>query len=414
MPQPRGDGKLELLVEPSTGRSYYLYLPKEYVEADEAGRAAGRWPLVVTFHGMKPFDIAYYQAREWQQEADRYGYVVVAPALKTFVSLVGQFPLRTINAAFRSDEAATLAILDHVLAHTHAEAKNVLSTSWSSGGYLAHYMLNRYPKRFTCLAVRQSNFSATVLDPAMTPRSLYHPVLVLGTENDFAICKRESREAIAWYERHGYKNLAWVYMRDLGHARTPDTAADFFARVAGVKPNSRPDVLAERQAIGGNATGLALLAGNMDQLQRPPAEVKAGDDLTKPTEGRLTQRPPASMVATPRVTQARATTPRWQAPAEAQAPSRATEVTIRVSSAIGFDPLLLVYSAECPADWHRSADFYWTLDGRNIGHGVNGQRTIVQPGDHKLELLVVTQDGTEHRAARRVRVLRNADTPSGG
>jgi hypothetical protein len=88
---------------------------------------------------------------------------------------------------------------------------------------------------------------------------------------------------------------------------------------------------------------------------------------------------------------------------------------IRVSSAIGFEPLLLVYSADCPAEWHRTADFYWTLNGNKIGYGVNGQRTLSDPGDYTLDLLVVTEDGTEHRASRRIRVLKQVQggpTPS--
>ncbi|MEW6253387.1 MAG: prolyl oligopeptidase family serine peptidase, partial [Planctomycetota bacterium] len=256
MPQPRGEGRREYLVEPVSQRGYHLYLPKDYVQADEAARAARRWPVVVTFHGMKPYDTATYQAHEWEQEADRYGLIVIAPVLKAFVFVIGEFPLRTINRDFKSDEVATLAILEHVLQTTQADPGNVLSTSWSSGGYMAHYMLNRHPDKFSCLAVRQSNFSATVLDSVTTAHSLYHPVMIVSTENDFVICKEESRDAIRWYESHGYRNLAWIYLKRLGHERTPDMAAAFFARVAGVTPSKPPAVLVGRQVIDGNASGL--------------------------------------------------------------------------------------------------------------------------------------------------------------
>jgi predicted esterase len=443
VPQPRGEGKLDHIVEPTTKRGYWLYLPKEYVALDEAGRAARRWPLVVTFHGMKPYDVSYSQAREWEQEADRYGFVVVAPELTAFVFIFGEFPLRTLNPAIKSDEQTTLATMDHVFETTHADPNNVLATSWSSGGYMAHYMLNRHPERFTCLAVRQSNFSANVLDSAATSRSLYHPVLILSTQNDFEICKRESREAIQWYENHAYKNFAWVYINKLGHERTPDTAADFFARACGARPNRPPDVLFQRQAIDGNPKGLALLAGNLGSMQRapgaPPSDTRVVAQASQaPAPRPPTPRRPALVAATPTAappttpTPARAPdvsvarlTPEPTPPPPAPPPGKATPLRttasvspagaltplgIRVSSAIGFEPLLLVYSVECPAEWHRTADFYWTLDNNRIGGGVNGQRTIGEPGDYTLEVLVVTQDGAEHRASRRVRVLKNVES----
>ncbi len=424
VPQPRGGGQLQRVIEPATQRPYYLYLPQEYVAADETTRAARRWPLVVTFHGMKPYDIAHYQALEWEQEADRYGYIVVAPELLAFDFFFGEFPLRRVNAAFKSDEVAVLAILDHVFRNTHADPSRVLSTSWSSGGYMAHYMLNRHPEQFTCLAVRQSNFASQVLDASMASRSVYHPVLILGTQNDVPICKEESREAIKWYEAHGYKNLAWIYLNRLGHERTPDAAADFFARVCGVQPNRPPEVLVQRQAIDGNTRGLALLAGNLAGMQPPPGRELVSPDaaafVRPPTQRRPTiaaappppvKAPAAKSVPPASVIPAGPPKPRREAKAAAAVnPEPVTgTVGISLSSAIGFQPLLLVYSAECPADWQRTARFTWLLNDKPISSDVNGQRTLAEPGDYRLELQVVAPDGTEHRAERQIRVLQSVE-----
>jgi len=423
VPQPRGGGTLQQIVEPTTKRPYYLYLPKEYVACEPAERLARRWPLVVTFHGMKPYDTALYQAQEWQQEADRYGYVVVAPVLMTFDFFTGEFPLRRINRALKSDEVATLAILDHVFQTTAADRNNVLSTSWSSGGYMAHYMLNRHPERFTCLAVRQSNFTASILDPTWTSQSLYHPVLVVTTQNDVPICQEESREAIRWYESHGYKNFAWIFLNRLGHERTPDTAADFFARVAGVKPNRPPEVLAGRQAIDGNPVGLALLAGNLGRLQKPPSPAESDEWARVSTSWTPTQRrpvqvpgpaasgspaqPAADQPPLPETTTALVAEPTPVRGISQPRRQAAAPVGIRVSCSVGFEPLLLAYSADCPSDWLRTAEFRWKLDGQDIGEGVNGQRVIAQPGDYLLELIVRTREGAEHRTAQQIRVLKN-------
>ena len=254
VPQRSGQGKLSFVVEPSTRRGYWLYLPKVLVDGAEPKRAARPLPLVVSFHGMKPFDCAHAQAREWQTEADRYGFIVIAPVLRA-PDVLGQFPVRRLDRALERDEETTLAILDHVFETTPADPNYVLSTSWSSGGYMAHYMLNRHPRRFTCLAVRQSNFSAAVLDGQRTPASRGHPVLIVNTQNDFAICRRESKRAVKWYRQNGYRSLSWVTLRALGHERTPDVAADFLARVAGVHPRRSSEVLARRQAIDGQLQG---------------------------------------------------------------------------------------------------------------------------------------------------------------
>jgi len=76
-----------------------------------------------------------------------------------------------------------------------------------------------------------------------------------------------------------------------------------------------------------------------------------------------------------------------------------------VSSAIGISPLHLGFSAECPAGWHNTADFLWTLDGEDVANGVNGQKTLSEPGVHTLGLLVVTRTGETYRTQRTIRVL---------
>lgn len=445
VPQPRGQGKLEHITEPTTKRGYWLYLPSDYVKADDAGRQARRWPTVVSFHGMKPFDNAHPQALEWEQEADRYGMIIVAPELEA-PDVLEEFPVRSIHPAFRRDEQATMAILDQVFTTTRADRNNVLSTSWSSGGYIAHYMVNRHPDRFTCLAVRQSNFSRYVLDPNLTDRSQYHPVLILNTENDFAVCKRESADAVNWYTEKGYKNVGWIHIKNFGHERTPDTAAAFFARVAGVQPTTPPTALMSRQAINGNAAGLAFLAGQKNTFTQPPGAtpapaapqvadatprgatpervVNSGNSTSmqvyrpsaSPSSGRAVFQTVSAPGPTPRVTPpvedansapdiVSITPTRNPTTTNTSQHVKPAPLNIRVSSTIGLEPLHLGFSAECPQDWYSSADFLWTLNGQVIGAGLNGHKTISQPGEHVLGLLVVTTDGTEHRASRTVRVL---------
>lgn len=411
VPQPRGNGKLERLVEPTTKRGYWLYLPETYVQPETTVERPTRWPIVVSFHGMKPFDNAYPQAREWQQEADRYGFIVIAPELR-YADVFAQFPVRQITRNFAKDEEASLAILSHVIAEHNGDPSNVLSTSWSSGGYMAHYMINRHPERFSALAVRQSNFSPTVLNPDATRRSRYHPILILNTQNDFAICKRESKEAVQWYETHNYKNVFWVYIKDKGHERTPDLAADFFGRVAGVEPRKRPTVLVNRQAIDGNQEGMRFLAGEMGELEAEPGQRWTSVSAPLPDEAEPANATRAEPIRTPQASRNRTTPPRRQAPAIPSA-ERSNMVQIRVTAAIGIEPLHLGFAAECPASWRESADFLWTLNGKPIGRGINGQQTLASAGEHELGLLVVTRNSQEHRATMKIRVLPRLDASVG-
>jgi poly(3-hydroxybutyrate) depolymerase len=436
VPQPRGDGKLERLEEPTTGRGYWLYLPKTYVQSGEDQRAERRWPIVVTFHGMKPFDGAHAQACEWEQEADRFGFVVIAPELAA-PDVLRQFPLREVTPALKEDERASVAIVHTVASNTHADATNVLATSWSSGGYMAHYMLNRHPEVFTCLGVRQSNFSASVLDPAMTAQSQQHPILILNTENDFAVCVKESREAIQWYESHGYRHFAWLTIKALGHERTPDIAAAFFGQVAGVKPMWPQEALVQRQAIDGNPTALALLAGKAAAFGRPAladaSRSPVGTRASAPPAPPPTQQRPVTLMAQHgagwdtagpdrppvRTDSVRAVSASASKAAPANAPKSTpprgpsgsgntpneAPLSIWLSSAVANAPLLLEFTPECPADWQRTADFVWTLNGRTIATGIEGVTTIAEPGEYTLGLLVVTSDGGEHWASRKVRVL---------
>ena len=416
VPQKRGEGELSRIVEPTTQRGYWLYLPKEHIQTDEAERKVRRWPTVVTFHGMKPFDNAYPQARQWEQEADRYGFVVVAPECRS-PDILAPFPVRTVHRGFKSDELATLAILDHVFATTDADPSNVLATSWSSGGFMAHYMLNRHPDRFTCLAIYQSNYSEEILDSEMASRSVYHPILIVMTQNDFAGCLKESKQAIQWYERHGYKNTAWTLIKDRGHERTPDMAAHFFALVAGVRPNSPPAVLVQRQAIDGNAEGLALLAGKGAAFRSAPVVGASPEVAARPTVAstRVTARrdaaptpPRDAMLVRPQPVPSTDRDAAARAARATKPPRQTTHrspVSIHVSSAIAIEPLHVGFRAICPSDWTRTADFLWTLDGEPVCSGVNGHLTLSEPKKYTLGLLVVTAQGKEYRAYRKIRVL---------
>ncbi len=239
VPQPRGAGKYSFVTEPRTGAGYHLYLPKDYVAGN--GRhphypVVKRWPLVMTFHGMKPYDNAKAQEREWEKEADIYGYIVCAPQLRTSDSFM-EYPLTREHSYVLKDRENVVAIMDHIFETTLADSQHVLSTSWSCGGYLAHYFPNRYPERFSCIATRLSNFSHKLLIEDTVPRYRDRmSVAVFIGDGDLPKCKSESQAAVAWYLARNFRVVRGKMIDDMGHQRIPQTAAAFFAEQIGLQP----------------------------------------------------------------------------------------------------------------------------------------------------------------------------------
>lgn len=449
--QRPGQGTCMHLQEPETGAWYWLYLPEGYDTSRPSGRSAARHPLVVTFHGMKPFDDANRQIREWQQEADRYGFVVCAPEL--FVAdLFGPLPLkRRDNPSLQRDEKNVIAIMDHVYRTTDVDPNKVLATSWSYGGYVAHYMVNRYPERFQCIAVKQSNFNADLLDPANVPRYRDRKVCIYYTEHDFAICRNESQQAAEWYARNGFDLTCGVFEKK-GHERTPGVAAEFFARVCGIEAKSPPLELARMQIklehVGGTEevagrfvpgsdgppsprTGAAHRSRTHRRSAAPVEIAKAQRALSSRTGGRTGHpavgRPnpdvPISGAATsgfPSNVTARGvplrSRPVLPTPGNASGkrgvsptvPARQGPVRVRVSSTIGVAPLLISYSAVIPKHLRNGAHLLWTADGQPLSNKMNGQKVFAEPGDHTLEVRVATSDGMAYRASRIINVIARA------
>jgi len=244
VPQPSGKGKVLHLYEPQTKTPYYLYLPEDYVKTNGKRTDGKKWPLVMTFHGMKPFDTYDRQIHEWEEESDRYGFITCAPFMR-HASVLDEYPVNRESPQFKQDVQHILAVMSDVFRRTEADPTRVLSTGWSQGGYMAHYMVNRYPHLFACLSVKQCNFSSEIMNPAQA--RLYHrkPVAVYYTQNDFGICRKESAEAVVWYRQQGFANLASGVIDTYGHERTPQVAADFFAKHCGVPPKTPPTQLAK-------------------------------------------------------------------------------------------------------------------------------------------------------------------------
>jgi predicted esterase len=234
VPQKPGMGRALHRVEVVTERPYWIYLPPSRDEtAERPSPYPHRYPLVVSLHGMRPFDDYGPHIRQWQEEADRYGFIVAAPKLKA-CDLLKPFPIDDpTSKTLQSDEQAILAIIDEVCRIAPADPHSVMVTSFSSGGYVAHYMMNRHPDRFSCLAVFQSNFTTKLLEPDQVSKYRDRTIAILTSENDLPLVSRESRWAIDWYQDQGFRRLIAQERPEVGHERTPEFAAQVFAASVG-------------------------------------------------------------------------------------------------------------------------------------------------------------------------------------
>lgn len=460
VPQPSGKGKVHHLKEPRTKTNYYLYLPEQYL-ATNGKRADGRkWPLVMTFHGMKPFDTYDRQIHEWEAEADRYGFIAVAPFMR-HASVIKEYPIVRKTPQFEQDAEAVLAVMEDVFHRTEADPTRVLATGWSQGGYMAHYIVNAHPEMFTSLVVKQCNFSSEVLDPARARRYRDMPVGIFYTENDFGICREESTEAVAWYRRLGFQNLTSGVIDKYGHERMPEVAADLFAKVCGTPPRTPPTRLVRIQTDDIPAEELAKVSQHMAVAPTPrPASPRDNvnyaeapyqrDARSNPqlvfsdSTARAIPPPPASSSQSPNRSSRipppleddapyRADEPRWstsrvpeyrvpprpvanQPTPKRTPPPVAARRTVRndipvglnLSTTIGLTPLMINFEVNLPNDQLRNADILWTDNGEPFASGKSGQRLLTEIGKHEIGVLVITADGMELRQSKTVTVYPRA------
>jgi predicted esterase len=458
VPQRPGKGYCARLVEPQSNTGYWLYLPEDYVQNQGRHPVGERWPLVVTFHGLRPYDDANPQIREWQAEADRYNFIVIAPQLRTCDSLYMQYPLVDPELPYvKQDERGVLAVMDEVMRRTDADPSRVLATSFSSGGYMAHYMVNRHPERFSCLAVRGSNFSEALLDPGQIPKYRNMKIGIFFGEHDFKPCRDESVAAVEWYRRHRF-DVAAKKVGGLGHERKPEIAAALFAGTIGVNPKTPPDLgpLVMLDVAPTNDHRLpprreprlaprTTAAPQEEPLQQSAAFSPAPTQPPSPSPVVIRNTPaplPAPTVhpapSANRIVPRRTETPkRPAAPNESEVgkaprtPERTrpplvfakreqvafppVPASIRLhGDPVGRAPMWVSLSVELPANLKSGASVLWTDNGQPIPslNSFETQTMLNEPGEHDVEAHIITADDRKAVLRQTITVLGAATQPA--
>lgn len=220
--QPKGVKQQGIVTEPVTKSLFQIYLPAGY-------DASQRYPLVIILHGLNPYDTWDGQVLAWESTADQYKMVVVAPKLKTTEPLC-PIPPGTDYEPLQTDARNIVAIRDYVVRNYSIDPRRILVTSWSAGGYVANYVVSRYPSKFTALALWGSNWHEPLVNLTTFASARDMPIWVGWGANDFQLADipTGSRKAAAFYRGSGFTRVQEYEEPGLGHLRRPNLVAGFF------------------------------------------------------------------------------------------------------------------------------------------------------------------------------------------
>jgi len=197
-------GKIDYQKEPVTGRTYHLYVPTSY----DPRRA---YPLVITGHGMFPFDHAMLQRDRWVDVAEANGLIVCSPDLDSATAFLhakaGDPPSELLR-----DEKAVLAVLDQVKRRYSIREDAVALTGWSAGGFAAQFIGLRHPETFRCIIGRTPNFSEHLVTDAQASRARDMHVYLFYGKGDMLPFEVMSHDAACWYSTRGFRNftIKWL------------------------------------------------------------------------------------------------------------------------------------------------------------------------------------------------------------
>lgn len=210
--------------EPRSGRNYWIYVPSYYESANRP------MPLVITLHGTYGYDGKHAQVKEWKALAERHGFIVAAPHMK---SVQGILP--TVEdwwmEDLREDEQAILLLLDDLLQRyriareplSQGGKPYVLLTGFSAGGFPMYYTGLRNPQKFHCLVARSCNWKEDVVNGLqIKPGGDRLPIVVFWGRDD-AFIRDHGWAAFRWLRENGYRGAQKEIIKG-GHWRRPDVA----------------------------------------------------------------------------------------------------------------------------------------------------------------------------------------------
>jgi len=218
----------KLMVEPTTGGLYYLFVPDTYRRDRPA-------PVIVSCHGTDPFDVAAYQVGEWKWLAEQHGCILVCPKLK---STDGIFGAGGILQLLR-DERLIMSIIGQLHYLYNVDRRNILMTGFSGGGFPVYFVGLRHPDVFSAVVARNCNFNRKAVEGWYPAEAVGTPVMVYYAQNDPGAIRGQSEDGIAYLRGAGFKVETGV-VPGSGHERHPEVAMRFWLRHWNGRPPRLP------------------------------------------------------------------------------------------------------------------------------------------------------------------------------
>ncbi|MHC4986783.1 MAG: hypothetical protein ACYTFO_11605, partial [Planctomycetota bacterium] len=211
-PDPPGD--IESLVDPATNGEYCLYVPTWYTPEET-------WPLMISLHGTFGYDGPRRQVQELAYYADKYGFILAAPALESVQGITPVEPGMWRKDLAR-DREVVYSLIDKLSGEFNIDTKTICLSGFSAGGFVMYDAGLREPERFQLLLGRSINTSFDIFERI-----------------DFTDEARRQRIHIFWgksdpADKMGWKAYEYLRMRDFlnttmkeysgGHKRRPREA----------------------------------------------------------------------------------------------------------------------------------------------------------------------------------------------
>jgi len=232
---PRPAGKIQALRDEETGRRYHLYVPTYYTAEED-------WPLLVTLQGTHLYDDSYRQVREVAYMADRMGFILVAPGLR---SVQGTLPVekRLWRRDLERDRTVVLSVVDAVSEEYNIDPECVALSGFSAGGYVMYDVGLRYPERFQFLLGRSASHSMMIFEGIeFTDAARDMPIHLVWGRDD--IIREMAWESYEYLRTHGFFKTKKSRVEG-GHWRHPEVV-ELWKRHWPPRHVSKPQRLGQR------------------------------------------------------------------------------------------------------------------------------------------------------------------------
>jgi poly(3-hydroxybutyrate) depolymerase len=212
-------GKLDFQREAVSGRTYHLYIPRNYTP-DRF------WPLVITAQGTFPFDQALGQRDRWVNVAEKEGLIICSPDFDSANGLMS-VPSDKTPPELERDETATLRILHELKLRYKIDPDAIMISAWSGGGFPAHFIALHHPDLFRCVVGRTANFSPYLADDSFAERARHLNVYLFLGSIDLPGFDQMHQTAAKWFTAHKFPNFSMKTIPG-GHDSNETEAARYF------------------------------------------------------------------------------------------------------------------------------------------------------------------------------------------